>query len=362
MQLSPIYLLLLTLASVFAFFYKNKMLAWALCVFMFVLAVFRGVEVGTDCLGYQKDYYIIKSVFDGNKIFHSFEIGFVGLIALFKQYVTSLYLPFVSVLFCVFWFGFLKFIKYYNIPLSLALFFLLTQSHYFYAYNIMRQMMALGLIVSVISWLYEKKYVKFCLYVIIVSMLFHKSSIIFAFLCVIHHYYHKCPKFFSKKNMYIAVILSFLFFFTADQTSMGMLASMAGLFYSRYEQYLLGSIGTGVETGYLFMGCQSLFVLALIFLYNNNERNKFEFIVYITGIVIFNVLSAISVVATRVAECFLVFNTVLFPMLMLDKTNKRLKWIRIVIVVVSLVLFFYRYGVKNDGLVNPYYFESRFEE
>lgn len=361
MQLSPIYYVAILASLLTTLFYKKKKAAYSVALFLVFLGVMRGVEVGTDCLGYQIDYYIVKKITDAKYLYHKFEIGFVALIAFFKFFITPLYLPFVSCLFIIFFAGVKKFITLKNAPLGIALFIILAFSHYFYAYNIMRQMFALGLILLFLPFLYQQKYVKFLVSVVLICFLFHKSSILAVLLVPLHYYIVKKERKVPKKALYCAVILSFVFFFIADITLKKYFAAFAGLFYSRYEGYMLGAMGKQ-GLGYAYMGCQSLFALALIYWHKGNEKYNFEFVVYIVGVSLFNFFSSFSVVATRVAESFLIFNIVLFPLMMTDKTNRNLKYIRLAIIVTGLVLFFYNYGINNHGLVNPYYIESRFAE
>lgn len=361
MFLSPIYIVAILSSLLTTFYYKKRQLAYFGCFFLLFLGVMRGVQVGTDCWGYQPDYIIIKKVTDGKYLYHKFEIGFVALIAYFKNYVTTLYLPFVSFLFAVFFGGCTKFISLKKAHLGIALFILLAFSHYFYAYNIMRQMFALGLILFSLGNLYRQKYVKFFVLVVVICILFHKSSILAVLLVPLHYYLVKKQGTVSKKWLYWAVITTFVFFFVADLTLKKYFAAFAGLFYDRYESYMLGMVGKQ-GLGYTYMGCQSLFALALIYMHNENKKYNFEFIVYILGVCVFNFFSSFSIVATRIAESFLIFNIVLFPLMMTDKTNRNLKYIRFAIIITGIIMFFYNYGLNNHGLVNPYYMESRFVE
>lgn len=361
MYLSPIYFVAIIGSLLTSYLYTKKTIVFLWGLFLLLLGVLRGVEVGTDCLGYQLDYTIIKNVTDGKFLYHKFEIGFIGLIALFKQYITTLYLPFVSFLFVVFFCGVWKFISYKKAPLGIAFFVLLAFSHYLYSYNIMRQMFALGLILFCMPLLYQKKYVFFSVLSLLICFMFHKSSILALGLVPLHILYEKKGFFSQKRTMYWAVLGSFVFFFIADLTMKKYFASFAGLFYSRYEGYMLGMLGKQ-GLGFVYMGCQSLFAIVLIYLFNGNKKYEFEFIVYVLGVAVFNFFSSFSVVATRIAETFLIFNVVLFPFMITDKTNKNSRYIRMAIIITGLVLFFYNFGMNNHGQVNPYYFESRFAE
>ena len=149
--MSVIYIIALLVLLISIYYYKKKSLAVICLIFLYLLGAMRGIEVGTDTLGYADDYNFIIQVRDGNYILHTFEKGFIVLIYLFKKYVTHEYLPFVTFMFTVFFAGVMRLLSYTKVPYALGLYFLFTLGFYFGAYNVMRQMMAIGIILLFVN-------------------------------------------------------------------------------------------------------------------------------------------------------------------------------------------------------------------
>ena len=64
-------------------------------IYMIILGMMRGLEVGTDHLGYESDFYLIKTFKSMNVMRHDFEIGYVSFMLLFKKF-SNKYLTFAS--------------------------------------------------------------------------------------------------------------------------------------------------------------------------------------------------------------------------------------------------------------------------
>lgn len=354
-SISPIYVCLLLTLSLSVCFPKNKPLLYFNILLMWVLALFRDITVGTDTLGYSDDYQMLHGFDDIYKIRHDFELGFVALIVWFKEYITTDYLPFVSLIFIPFFAGCLRFINFKQVSFPLALFFLYTWGAYFFAYNGMRQMMVLGIVLLFIPWLYQRKYAKFAIAVIITALLFHRSGIIMLSLIPVHYWITVKGRFPAKKWLYAMVWISFAMFFIGKTFLQKLLVPIISLFDVTYTSYILGN--ESVELGFMYNLGQSLATSLLIFLYKRGETD-FEMLLFIIGISVYNIMGMFSVFGPRLAIYWTIFGIALIPRVLtnLDKKRKQEQICAFIFICYTLVIFLYSYHFNNFGEVNPYIF------
>lgn len=351
MYISPVYIWLLVFLCVSVCFPKNKPLIYLNIAFMLFLGVMRGITVGTDCLGYSFDYYILDSFKDVYKIRHSFEIGFIALIIGFKKCITEDYLPFVSLIFIPFFWGCLKFIHYRRESFPLALFFLYTWGHYFAAYNIMRQMMALGIMLIFMPLLYKRKYLYFSFAVIVTALLFHQSGLFMLFLIPLHYYVSVRQRFPSKRLLYLALIVSFSTFFVGKTYLQSILSPILLLFDSNYIGYILGY--EEEELGFTANLGQTLIACMLVYLYRRGKMDM-EMVAFTAAVVLYNLLGIFSSAAPRLTEYWTIFGIVLFPYFINENKTRNKKVFLLILFLYSLIRFFNAYYINNAGEINPY--------
>lgn len=109
----------------------------------------------------------------------------------------------------------------YNIKLSIFLF--LTWGYYFFTFNTIRNYLALAIVIYSITYIFDKKYYKFVLWVLIAS-LFHKSALI----CI--PFYIIASKKISKQTYLLIAIFSVLLLLFKDT-----IRDIAFWFYPQYE-------------------------------------------------------------------------------------------------------------------------------
>ena len=352
-SISPIYVCLLLTLSLSVCFPKNKLLLYFNILLMWVLALFRDITVGTDTLGYSDDYQMLHGFDDIYKIRHDFEIGFVALIVWFKEYITPDYLPFVSLIFIPFFAGCLRFISFRQVSFPLALFFLYVWGAYFFAYNAMRQMMVLGIVLLFIPWLYQRKYAKFAIAVIITALLFHRSGIIMLSLIPVHYWITVKGRFPAKVWLYAMVWISFAMFFVGKTFLQNLLMPIVSIYDATYSYYILGSHNE--ELGFTYNLGQSIAASLLIFIYKREKMN-FEMFLFVLGISVYNIMGMFSNYGPRLAIYWTLFGIVLFPQVIAnrDQKSKQERICIFIFICYMLIRFFYSYHFNNISEINPY--------
>lgn len=352
MFISPVYVILAVTLGLSTLKPNNKVLLGFNILFMFFLAIFRDITVGTDTLGYYDDYVMIHSFDDEYKIYHDFESGFIALIVFFKSFITQSYLPFVSLIFFPFFIGLLHFVRYKCVSLPLALFFMYMWGLYFQSYNIMRQMMVIGLIFMNIHWLYESKYWKFAIWVVSISLLFHRSGITTLLFIPLHYWITVKSYMPSKKVLYILIIISFSVYFVGKTFLQGILSPIIMLYDRSYLGYLTYE---NESSGYFMAFGNTMSTCLMLYIYKKGRFN-FEMIGFIIGIIIFNFMNAFSANGVRLATYWIPFGLIVFPYVLscIAKGNKKEKFCIVIILLYLITLFVNNYYIGNINEVNPY--------
>lgn len=355
-SISPIYIILLVLLCLSVCFHKNKVLLYFNMSLMLVMGILRDFTVGTDIQVYFEHYRFLN---DYNDIFDAdndaFEPGFIALIVLFKKFIGGEYLTFISLVFIPFFLGFMKFIFYRKVSVPLALLFFYMWGFYFNGYNLMRQMLAIGTIMFFIPLLYERKYWKFSVAVVITALLFHKSSVVMLLLIPFHYWTTVKNKFPAKKWLHALVIASFAMFFVGKTYFQSALMPLVALYDAHYSYYIMGL--ETEELGYTFNLGQSLAACLLIYIYKKKSMD-FEMLVFTFGVAVYNIMGMFSAFGPRLAMYWTLFGVVLFPCIMSRVNRKKIKELMytFVFIIYLSIRFFYNYHFNNIDEVNPYLF------
>lgn len=356
MQLSPIYVFLLV--SLFTgFITENKRITTFNILFMLCLGIMRAITVGTDCLGYRADFVIFDSFKDEWKLEHDFEPGFLALIWLFKHYIVNNYPLFVSLIFFPFMLGSLAFIKRKQVLASIALFVLFMWGFYFNAYNIMRQMMCVGLLLYCTMWLDKGKYYLYIFSCILISYLFHTSGVVMILLAPLHYLWKKHKIDLSHKLwLWSALIGSWILFFYGKTFLQGILMPVILAIDGSYQNYI---VNENKDLGYLFSLGQTLIACYLVYFHKRGQMD-FELSVFVLGVVFYNLMSMFSVYAPRVAIYFLIYAIVFIPNLIQSvkesQSKRQYKLLLFGVIAYSFYRFISMYCLNNTGEVNPYTF------
>lgn len=311
----------------------------------------RGLEVGTDHLGYFEDFVRLKR-FDNYAavIRHRWEEGFVACILLFKRFSND-YLTFSSLLIPPTVLGLACFIHKSRVPMAYALLLMFTLGLYFIAYNAMRQMLGNAIVLAFIDLVYQKKYVKFAIVTVIVAFLFHHSTAMLLILIPFYHYAEKRESY-NKKVMCMIVFVSWLMFFVGKlfmQNILTGLTMVVGM--NEFDGYIEGWDEEGINN----LTASMYTIYTLLFIYCQGKRqNTFVTICFTTFTVLYNIFQMMTTQSGRVAYPFMCFWMIAIPMALMDKTTKHRRWLFLATVVFSLAYFLKNFYFFNYGDVNPY--------
>ena len=350
-MLSAEYIILGILLILACIFSNKRQFTYVAFIYMIFLGMMRGLEVGTDHLGYESDFYLIKTFKSMNVMRHDFEVGYVSFILLFKKFSND-YLTFASLAIPVTLWGFWRFIEAFKVNKAYSLSLFYFSGMYFATFNVMRQMMAIGVILGFINWLLNKKYHKFGVLIIVISLLFHKSTLISLVLIPIHYYSAKHAEL-PKKFIAIVAGVCFTAFFVGREfvqnTSLAILFSI-GL-GDRYDGYLSGMSEGEISN----LTATMLTIYFLIWLYfKKTNKNVFITWIYFIYITSFNLFQMLDTAAGRISYPFWAFILVTIPKL-IEELNGRKKIIFIIISVIFYISYFTNsYVLNNMNGVNPY--------
>ncbi len=351
MSLSAEYLLLLFFIILFVISGgKNKYVFVLLMLVMTFMGVFRGLYVGTDHASWADDFYRINSF--ESSISHNFEIGYMVLILLFKNFSND-WLWFSGLTFLMPMIGTHFFIKQYKINYGWALFIFYVFGIYFTAYNAMRQYMAICSIVAFTFLLKEKRYLLFALITLTISFLLHKSTVIILLLIPIYYFSQWMDNHIRKLSLYLLIILSYLLSYVDFYFVIYPIVRILEVFgmTEDYEAYV--TLGVQANTN-LFSSALTLFGLCL--LYFDNNRNKCaEKYVMVLFVVLYNIFNLLSTYGTRVAFPFEFYLIAYVPIVLKYLKGTRNEMLLIITTLVyGLGIFFAKYSILNISEVNPY--------
>ena len=352
MFLSPEYIfILIFIVFYLVFLSKKKWPFYFIMAYMTFLGVFRGLEVGTDHAGYEADFYILNSYEDINHIFHRFEIGYISLILLFKNFSND-YLLFSGLTFLLPMIGTAIFIEKYKINRAWALFVFFTLGMYFDAMNLMRQYMAICSIAAFTYLLKRQEYKKFAFVCFLVSIAFHLSSILMLLLIPIFYYFEQKKYLLSKKILYLLIIGSYLLFFVGPKTlAPVLLAAMNILPFDDFSGYI--SNFDDAEISNAMVSVYTFYALLLVY-FNKNAKYQAELMCFVFFIITFNILNMFSTFAFRAALPFKYYMIALIPLLISDNKTFSKRIIKLVTIVFMLAVFYVSYVLSNMNHINPY--------
>lgn len=354
-----IFVLLLSLC--FPKKYDNK-IVFPLSVFLCLVAVFRGKSVGTDILIYNNNFFhTTLDVSTWSKFGDTFEPGFSFLMGLYRELISKTdYLTFYGLIFLVFFLGFLYYVRINDYPIKLSVLFFVLLGFYPMSFNYMRQFFAIGLFLFASAKLIkDKRYLWLFLIILCIGFFFHRSSLILLGFIPLLFLSEKGVAI-NKKWYILLVVASFLIILVKQQfIDMVMNANFVLNLFSSNEDRYLNYIEMNSDMGYLTSLMQSLFCIFVICITPKNMLSRFEFLGYLFGVIIYNIVSIISGVAVRFPIAYLLFSTMFFSLLWYRLQSKKAIIFKSTVIIYSLVYFIYNFLVLNKGEIVPYV--SRFD-
>lgn len=320
-----------------------------LLIYMIFIALFRAPSVGTDYLTYIDVFKHVNS--DNIKSIHDVyrtEMGFLREMIVFKWFSDS-YIVFYGIQFLIFALGFwhyCKFKKSDDIWSVLVFFFV---GFYFRSFNAIRQFMVIGLAFFCLPWLEKGKYIKYAIPIVLFSLLFHSSELLFLLLIPIHMF--KDKRLFTWKIVpFVALVLSFSLFFL-NHTFINEL-QLLGMMGDRFNLYF-DSGATREEIGYATAGVYTLYAI-IVLLCANLNKYSFEVWTVVLSVIVFNVGSIIHITVARLALDFMLMMCPLISLMIRDKSTKMRLLFAIATLTVSVALFIVQFVINNNSDVKPY--------
>lgn len=325
---------------------KNKWLYCLLCMIMILVSGLR-FNTGNDYNSYYEIHYIINNT--------SIENLF--------QFVSTRGLEPVFVFFCKFFSNFEVFIfASAFISISLKSFFIFKKCKYpficvflyysmyflFLEMGIIRQSLAISVLLFAINYIKDKKFLKFFI-IVLISSLIHSSSILFlpAYLCN-HKYNYKNTTFLmivlliAPLILYITQLHQILYFLPINVIS------------SRIDTYAsvvsISSITILIKRIVIF--------LIYLYLYKNKNMNSIYLNLYFLGVIYTSILlPASTVFVNRGLIIFLVLQIFIIDDLIVlyYKNIKTISVNKLLIIIVSLMLIFPFINTYQDDDANVYF-------
>lgn len=328
----------------------NKVVYIGVAFALFFLAAYRSLGVGTD----SEAYYTIYYQYANNDAY----------VAASDNYKTAEFI----------WMTMLRYFRNANnyrgllvmlaalnaIPLFYALnkqskwplfsvFLYITLYFYGNSMNVMRQSVAMSILLLAIPFLEEGKN-KYYLLLMLLATAIHMSAL-YVFLFV-WAFYKANLNFDNKLRYTLAIAISFIIgmFFTA--WFKGALEPIANLFASSsYDYYLSG--GTVNEQRNLFSNL-GFNLLAIFMLYINKDANNIYFKLYILGVIMINLLAGLGAFSGRVVSYFSLMQIVAIPnLLYLIKSTLQRNLYILIFIAYGFSLYIY-YLSKNLSDILPY--------
>lgn len=321
---------------------NNQIFLIVIGFILIFIAGFRG-DFTADYNNYVNlfNYY---NKFNFNQIFSVHfgqEIGYIilnKLIGIFTN--NSLYIILITSTLTIYLF--LKEFKRYSVNLWMSVLLFVTIGAYYTSFNLIRQILAVAIIFSGSKYIYEKKFIKYSIYILIAS-LFHKTALIMIIFYFILNY-----KFNIKKLIIILISLIFCMNYLDK-----IILFIQKYFYSYYTEGKYGMTGFNYKNVILPI---SILIFVLIHYYkldlNNNKTN-----IWINAIVFFAFFSLLGLkiqMVQRVADFFGPYALLIIPLIISKIKNKEIRIMYIFFMVV-LTIFYNVIFLYGSGY-NPYHF------
>ncbi len=287
-----------------------------ICIIMSLIAGMRHILIGNDTANYLNTFN--SALINGSKIFlHSrMESGYLLMNIFFTHFSDSFNLfLFITSLFinasvCLFIFKNSK-----NVILSLLIFVLLRL--FFNEMNILRQYIAISIILHSVKYIKDRNLIKYSLYIILAST-FHISAII-AF--PIYFLYYKSIKKNTKIILYITCFILFIFLDKILIYITAKLGYYSGYVSTYYNSFELGNILLFIMSLFTYLFCKYIYIKNYNVVLNDKE---YQFLLNISFVcMILNFFAIRFSIISRLVEYYYIFIIIILPnFISLIKNNK----------------------------------------
>lgn len=353
-----LYITIILLTTLFTSLSTNKRLSKGLRILFAVLvilvpSIFAGLRYGIGT-----DYQIHKSVFNelesGLEVTKRTEMGYLILnkIIIFfgGNYQCLLFIISFITVACIYK-ALLRYKDKINVTIGILSFMLL---YYQMSYNLLRQMLAISIMIYALKYLENKKSVKYIISCIIATTI-HSSSIIFLFLLVAYKFLSN-EKY--KKILFVVYIVAIVLVFNYPKILNPILQniniSSELQYYLNYLKVKYQPIGFGICRYIL------LFIIPGILIYKRKRDDNIFLFWYNTSVIGFIFWTTSYVTERelyRISYNFLILIIFLLGFFWKETENKKYKLIyRLILLILLFFFWYYDYFYLGANGTVPYMF------
>lgn len=343
-----IYLTIIFLTVLFCYLGYKKNSKLMLFIAILIPSFFAGIRynVGTDYLAVYYPYYK-DLVLDNITVFNGrMELGFNILCKIVIW--LNLGFPFLMFIceFITMYFilkALNKFKNKISVPLGLFIYMVL---YYQFSLNAVRQAISMSIFLYSITYLLEKKYLKYC-FLILIATLFHKTALIGLLMIPFLEIFENRNRKFARYTMYFIMLIMMINF---DKIGI-FLSNIDSLSY--YSGYLLSKKSTGININYFIR--VAIYIMPYVLLtkdYKKDCEMNFLFAYLVIGS-LFRLLAYLtSTYGERIALFFLIEQIIVVPYSIKNINNK--KMILPIIIFCYLYLWYHTYFISLSDQTVPY--------
>lgn len=328
---------------------SDKFLLVTSILTLFSFAVLRDYSVGTDYKNYRwfvknLEFYSFKDLSAMSEIF-GLEKGFVYLSKLLQsiynneQFVLSVY---YVILFLLLY----KFIKNYSSHFTLSLFVFFTLTFYNQSFNILRQFIAVLIVINGLGYLKSQEFWKYS-GIIVLASFFHSSAFIF------WPFYFLFKNNLNYKRLSLIIVLASIVIRLFLFDYLTILITMTG--YAKYATlslYAYGAVGFGLVI--------NIFIYFIYYLFYNSLKNVSEYanywIIFMAMTVGFNIFEGNIFILNRITLYFSIFKIVSLIDFIKIFDKSRFKLI-INLTFILILIAHYVYLLLNDSLYETIFYK-----
>lgn len=307
---------------------------------LFILSSLRKIGVGVDMPVYIEQFNIIRNIEFKNLYLIDWDLGYVYLNKIISMFTENEYI-FQAVIALIILGLISIYIYKYSKNIIMSYYVFIGLGYFNMSFNLIRQMIAMGIVTISYKYLVNKKSKKFFLFMI-VAILFHSSAI---FFIPIYFIINKEINIRHYINMFMLCICTYLF--------SGKLISLFIRVYRNDYSYL--DIEQG---GYSLLGMY-LVILIFFIIFKSDIRNKNEGYEKNYNIIFLLVITQIMATKfslfTRVSNYFAIFLVVLIPNVLDSIEDKKIRVIMNIFIYICIFIY-YLYSLNIDLGGTYYYF------
>lgn len=311
-------------------------------ILLFIVSAFRG-DFTTD----YNNYVYLFELYNRFRFFEVFHAGIYQekgyiflnrLIGVFTRNELYLFIVVSFITLLCFYSQFRRYSSY--IWLSVLMF--VTVGAFYTSFNIMRQILAVAIIFSGSKFLYERKFVKYCL-VVALAALFHTSALVMLIFYFILNYK------FSVKNLILIICAAVITMLYLEN----LLVIIQNMFYSVYTDQSYGMTGLAFTNAVLPIAI----LIFTLFHYKKIDLSDIRNKIWVNAVIFYAFFSILGLkveMVERISDFFAPYALLLIPLIFSQMKRNELKAIYMIGAVALLIL--YNFVVLSGTGYDPYYF------